>query len=104
MRAGLVAVLHLPRVIEHVVGGVPDHELDRPAPSRDAPRVVVTDRSDERVTMTAEFGGVPGSVLPHLFGRDHADLPCELLDLRAVRVAHDPIPVATSTPRTLRQL
>ena len=78
-----VPVLHLPRVVEHVVCAVPDHELDRPGPRRHPAGVVIADRRAERVAVGAEIGGAS----PGVVWREDADLLRELLDLGAVRVA-----------------
>src|SRR5487761_4452 len=95
-----VPVLHLPSVVEHVVGGVPDHVLDRPSPRRGSAGVVVTDRSAERVTVRAKFVGT----FPGVKGRDDPDLLRELVNLGAVSVADDLVAIAPAPARSLAEL
>src|SRR5215472_4044144 len=98
---GQVSVLHLPRVVEHVVGAPPDHELDGPGPSGRAPGVVLADGRAERVAVGAKL--FRGRVLPGIWCGEYADLPGELDDLGAIRVTDDPVPVTTSSTRPLSQ-
>src|SRR6266516_1864687 len=95
-----IPVLHLPCVVEHVVGAVPDHELDRPGPRRHPAGVVVADRRAERLAVGAEILGASPSVV----WRDDADLLRELLDLGAVCVVDDLVPIAPAAARTLPEL
>ena len=97
---GQIPVLHLPRVVEHVVGAVPDHVLDRPSPCRRPAGVVVADRRAVRLAVGAEILGAS----PGVGWRDDADLLRELLDLGAVRVIDDPVPIPPASARTLPEL
>src|SRR5215472_4943160 len=98
--SGQVSVLHLPRVVEQVIGAVPDHERDGPGSRRRPSCVVIADRGAERVAVCTERGRVSIRV-----GRsEHADFSREVTHLGGVDVPDDLVAFATSSARALTQL
>src|SRR4029077_7693836 len=98
--AGLIAILHLPGVVQQVIGGVPDDELDGPVARRWATRVVVPNRGTELLPVSAERL----RILLCLDRRGQADLPREVTDLDVVDMLDDSVTLASSSPRALPEL
>ena len=99
MFGGQVLVLHLPGVVERVIGRVADEERQRPRPHALAfAGVVGAHRLDVRRPVVAQPVGGERRVLLD----PEADLLREVLALDADGVADDPVAIASATARPLR--